>query len=165
LPSNDRPVPIAPQMWRLQQTLDYQASLNRSVLDYASRNRERLLFNIWKMGDNSIKRGSRDTWTITPTKVDALIAAGKEKPLAGGRGGSADPSLYKTIMQAPEQRDPRGFILPADQADLPTVVAFLNALIKAGVDVDVADKAFTVAGKTYPAGSYVYARPRRTART
>jgi len=40
-----------------------------------------------------------------------------------------------------------------------------DALIKAGVDVDVADKAFTVAGKTYPAGSYVYARPRRTART
>ncbi|AZH12181.1 peptidase [Caulobacter vibrioides] len=155
LPSNDRPAPIAPQTWRLQQTLDYQTSLNRSVLDYASRNRERLLFNIWKMGDNSIKRGSRDTWTITPTKVEALIAAGKDKPLAGARGGSADPSLYKTIMQAPEQRDPRGFILPADQADMPTVVAFLNALIKAGVDVEVADKAFTVAGKAYPAGSYV----------
>lgn len=155
LPSNDRPAPIAPQMWRLQQTLDYQMSLNLSVLDYASRNKERLLFNIWKMGDNSIKRGSQDTWTITPTKVDALIKAGKEKPLAGGRGGSVDPSLYKTIMQAPEQRDPRGFILPADQADMPTVVAFLNALIKAGVDVEVADKAFTVAGKAYPAGSYV----------
>jgi hypothetical protein len=155
LPSNDRPAPIAPQSWRLQQTLDYQWTLNRAVLDYASRNRERLLFNIWKMGDNSIRRGSQDTWTITPSKVDALKEAGKSRPLEGSRGGSVDPSLYKTVMQAPEQRDPRGFILPADQADLPTVVAFLNALIKAGVEVEQADRAFSVAGKAYPAGSYV----------
>lgn len=154
LPSGDRPAPVAPQMWRLQQTLDYQWTLNRAVLDYASRNRERLLFNIWKMGANGIARGGQDTWTLTPSKIDALKAAAKDRPFEG-RAGSVDPSLYKTILQAPEKRDPRGYILPADQADLPTVVAFLNALIKAGVDVDQADKAFTVAGKTYPAGSYV----------
>ncbi|WP_419254546.1 M14 family metallopeptidase [Caulobacter sp. ErkDOM-YI] len=154
LPSNDRPMPAPPQMWHLQQTLDYQWSLNRAVLDYASRNRERLLFNIWKMGANGIAKGSQDSWTLSPSKIDALKDAAKDKPFEG-RGGSVDPTLYKTVLQAPEKRDPRGYILPADQADLPTVVAFLNALIKAGVDVDHADKAFTVADKTYPAGSYV----------
>ena len=52
-------------------------------MDYASRNRERLLFNIYRMGANSIARGSRDSWTVTPTAVDALQAA----PSGGGREG------------------------------------------------------------------------------
>jgi hypothetical protein len=153
LPNNDRPAPIAPRVWRLQDSLDYQMTMNLAVIDYAARNRERLLFNIWKMGDNSIKRGSTDSWTITPTRVEALAAAGKGKP--GPYGAAIDPSLYKTVLQTPEARDPRAYVIPADQADMPTVVAFLNALIKTGVDVDKADKAFTIAGKTYPAGSYV----------
>jgi len=153
LPNNDRPAPIAPRVWRLQDSLDYQMTMNMAVIDYAARNRERLLFNIWKMGDNSIKRGSSDSWTITPTRVEALAAAGKDKP--GPYGAAIDPSLYKTVLQTPESRDPRAYVIPADQADMPTAVAFLNALIKTGVDVDKADKAFTVAGKTYPAGSYV----------
>jgi Zinc carboxypeptidase len=153
LPNNDRPAPIAPRVWRLQDSLDYQMTMNMAVIDYAARNRERLLFNIWKMGDNSIKRGSTDSWTITPTRVEALAAAGKGKP--GPFGAAVDPTLYKTVLQTPEARDPRGYVIPADQADMPTVVAFLNALIKTGVDVDRADKAFAIAGKTYPAGSYV----------
>lgn len=153
LPGNDRPAPIAPRVWRLQDSLDYQMTMNLAVIDYAARNRERLLFNIWKMGDNSIKRGSTDSWTTTPTRVEALAAAGKGKP--GPYGAAIDPSLYKAVLQTPESRDPRAYVLPADQADMPTVVAFLNALIKTGVDVDKADKAFTIAGKTYPAGSYV----------
>lgn len=153
LPNNDRPAPIAPRVWRLQDSLDYQMTMNLAVIDYAARNRERLLFNIWKMGDNSIKRGSTDSWTITPTRVEALAAAGKDKP--GPFGAAVDPSLYKAVLQTPEARDPRGYVIPADQADMPTVVAFLNALIKTGVDVDKADQAFTIAGKTYPAGSYV----------
>lgn len=153
LPNNDRPAPIAPRVWRLQDSLDYQMTMNLAVIDYAARNKERLLFNIWKMGDNSIKRGSTDSWTITPTRVEALAAAGKGKP--GPFGAAVDPSLYKAVLQTPETRDPRAYVIPADQADMPTVVAFLNALIKTGVDVDKADKPFTIAGKTYPAGSYV----------
>ena len=153
LPNNDRPMPAPPQTWHLKQTVEYQWSLDRAVLDYASRNRERLLFNIWKMGANSIARGGQDSWTVTPTRIDALKEAGKTHP--GPNAASVDPALYKTILQAPEQRDPRGYILPADQADMPTVAAFLNALIKAGVEVEKATKPFTVAGKTYPAGSYV----------
>jgi Zinc carboxypeptidase len=163
LANGDRPMPIAPQTWHLSQTVEYQYALDRAVIDYASRNRERMLFNIYKMGANSIEKGSTDSWTITPTKVDALKEAAKNaKPgeedamMASffGRAGAVDPSLYK-VLQQPESRDPRGYIIPADQADMPTVVAFLNALIKSGVDVDKATKPFKVGAKTYPAGSYV----------
>ena len=52
-------------------------------------------------------------------------------------------------------RDPRGFILPADQPDFPTATKFVNTLIKTGVTVHRAKAPFTVAGKSYPAGSYV----------
>jgi hypothetical protein len=52
-------------------------------------------------------------------------------------------------------RDPRGFILPADQPDFPTATKFVNALIKTGVSVHRATAPFTVAGKNYPAGSWV----------
>lgn len=163
LPNGDRPAPIAPQTWHLSQTVEYQWTMNRAVIDYASRNRERLLSNIYKMGANSIERGSKDSWTTTPTKIDLLNeAAKKAKPAAEddmmasffGRAGAVDPSLY-SVLQAPEARDPRGFIIPADQADMPTVTAFVNALIKTGVDVEKATKPFKVGTKTYPAGSYV----------
>ncbi len=163
LANGDRPMPIAPQTWRLAQTVEYQWTLDRAVIDYASRNRERLLFNIYKMGANSIERGSKDSWTITPTKIDRLKeAAANAKPAQEdemmaaffGRAGAVDPSLY-AVLQTPESRDPRGYVIPADQADMPTATAFVNALIKTGVDVDRATRAFTVGGKTYPAGSYV----------
>ena len=163
LASNDRPMPAPPQTWHLSQTVEYQWSLNRAVIDYAARNRERLLFNIYKMGANSIQKGQEDSWTTTPTKIDALKEAAKtakapvEDPVLAamiGRG-AVDPGLYKSVLQSAETRDPRGYVIPADQADMPTVVTFLNALIKTGVDVDKATKPFKVAGKTYPAGSYV----------
>jgi len=163
LANGDRPMPIAPQTWRLAQTVEYQWTMNRAVIDYASRNRERLLFNIYKMGANSIARGSEDSWTITPSKIDRLNeAAAAARPAnadaateAGyGRAGAVDPELY-ALLQKPEERDPRGYIIPADQVDMPTATAFVNALIKTGVDVDRATRAFRVGGKSYPAGSYV----------
>ncbi|SOB86918.1 Zinc carboxypeptidase [Sphingomonas guangdongensis] len=152
LPRGDEMLPIAPQEWHLQQTLDYQWSLDRAVIDYASRNRERLLFNIWRMGANSIARGNTDSWTITPTKVGRLDAAA---PLEARGARKVDPALYKTLMQAPAERDPRAYVIPADQRDLPTAVTFLNALIKNGVEVERADQPFSAGGKSYPAGSYV----------
>ncbi|KRB52238.1 M14 metallopeptidase family protein [Phenylobacterium sp. Root700] len=153
---NDLPAPIAPQEWKFRQSIDYSMSINRAVLDYASRNRERLLMNIWRMGNNSIERGREDSWTVTPKRIEALEAAAKGKPLVGtGRDAGIDPGLYAKVLHDPALRDARGYIIPADQADLPTAVKFLNALIKTGVDVQRADKAFKVAGKSYPAGSYV----------
>ena len=151
LPRNDLPAPIAPQEWKFRQSIDYSLSINRAVLDYASRNKDRLLFNIWKMGDNAIARGNTDTWRITPSRVEALEAAGGERE---GRRG-VDPALYDKVLRDPARRDPRGYIIPSDQADLPNAVAFLNSLIKTGVDVERATAPFTLNGKTYPAGSFV----------
>ena len=55
----DLPLPVTPGTWHFRQSVDYSQTANRAVLDYASRNREHLLFNIWRMGMNSIERGSQ----------------------------------------------------------------------------------------------------------
>jgi hypothetical protein len=65
------------------------------------------------------------------------------------------PLKYFAILRDPAKRDPRGYILPADQPDFPTATKFVNALIKNGISVLRATQAFAVAGKRYPAGSYV----------
>ena len=52
-------------------------------------------------------------------------------------------------------KDPRGYIIPSDQPDFATAVEFLNALIKTGITVQKATADFTVAGKKYPANSYI----------
>jgi hypothetical protein len=52
-------------------------------------------------------------------------------------------------------RDPRGYIMPSDQPDFPTATRFINALLKNGITVLQANADFQVAGKIYPAGSYV----------
>nr|MCB7500210.1 M14 family metallopeptidase [Enterobacter roggenkampii] len=149
LPRNDLPLPVAPQTWRFAQSIEYSQSINRAVLNYASRNKDRVLFNIWRMGQNAIDKGNTDTWRVTPSAIDALNAA------AGENARRVDPALYESVLRDPARRDPRGYVIPADQADLPTAVAFLNSLVKTGVDVERATRAFTIGSKTYPAGSYV----------
>ena len=164
LPRNDVPLPIAPQLWKFKQSIDYSMSMNRAVLDFATRNKENLLFDFYKMGKNGIEKGQKDSWTVTPDLIEELEAAAKAGPkyepeaVRWGMGrapDAVDPALYAKILQKPELRDPRGYVIPADQTDLPTAVAFVNVLIKGGVDVDVATAPFTIGGKTYPAGSYV----------
>jgi Zinc carboxypeptidase len=75
LPSGDWPLPIAPQTWHYRQAIEYEMSNNRAILDYASRQRETILYNIYKMGKDSIEKGSHDNWTITPKRIAALNAA------------------------------------------------------------------------------------------
>ncbi len=167
LARNDLPFPIAPQKWHLRQSIEYSLTANRAVLDFASRYRETLLYNIYRMGRNSIDRGNKDSWTTTPHRIEALEAKAAEEraanqpagnPMAAGFGGArgVPAKLYDTVLHDPALRDPRGYILPADsQPDLPTTVKFLNALLKNGVTVERATAQFSVNGKSYPAGSYV----------
>jgi Zinc carboxypeptidase len=150
LASGDYPAPITPQRWHFRQSVDYSITANRAVLDYASRNREILLFNIWRMGRNSIERGGRDHWTMTPRRVEAVKAAVRRDSVRGPA-----PARYFDMLRAPDARDPRGYILSADQPDFPTATKFINALIKNGVTVHRATRPFDVGGKRYPAGSYV----------
>jgi hypothetical protein len=59
------------------------------------------------------------------------------------------------MMRTPEKRDPRGYIVPANQPDFLTAIKFLNTLVKNGITIHQATSPFSVAGKTYPKGSYV----------
>ena len=169
IPSGDLALPVPPGEWHFRQSIDYSITLDRALLDYASRMRENLLYNIYTMGKHSIERGSRDTWTPNPRR-EAEIAARMTPTAAasgggrGGRGGGggragddggAQDDAIWAAQHAKELRDPRGFIIPADQADVPTVVKFVNALRETGITVQRATAPFTVAGKQYPKGTFV----------
>jgi hypothetical protein len=168
LPKGDLPMPIQPQKWHFAQSIAYELTANRAVLDVASRYRETFLYNIYQMGRNSIQRGSTSTWTVTPKKVAALQAAlpadsqQSQGGDAGGGGGGrpmtstpAELAKYVAIMRNPADRDPRGYIITTDQPDFLTATKFVNALIKNGIVVQRATAPFSVAGKRYPANSFV----------
>src|SRR5262249_62264453 len=72
---------------------------------------------------------------------------------AGIRGGV--PRKYYEMMRSPEKRDPRGYIIPADQPDFLTATKFVNALIKTGITIHRASSEFEIKGKKYPSGSFV----------
>src|SRR5688572_25089424 len=82
IPTSDLAYPIAPQEWHFRQSVEYSISMNRAVLDYASRFRENLLYNIYVMGKSSIDRGSKDYWTVNPRRMAEVTAR-----LGGGGGG------------------------------------------------------------------------------
>jgi hypothetical protein len=171
LPDGATPNPVTPRKWYFRQSIDYSVSLNYAVLNYAVRYRDELLYNIYKMGKNSIERGSQDYWGLSPKRINAINTAyqNDQKKNANARGtqaaegaggggfrpGGIPVKFYDSVMKDPVTRDPRGFILPADQADFPTATTFINALLKTGVLVHKATAAFTVKGKSYPAGSYI----------
>ncbi|MCW0001566.1 M14 family metallopeptidase [Pararhizobium sp. YC-54] len=164
LPCGDLPLPVRPQIWHMRQSIEYSRSMVRAALNYAAINRAKVLYNIYRMGANSITRGSQDSWTITDGRVHELKAAGSPQKLeiwaawmgSSVRGeGYIDPALYETVLRHPAKRDPRGYIMPADQPDFPTATKFVNSLIKAGIDVEQATAPFKVGDTTYPAGSYV----------
>jgi hypothetical protein len=149
LPSSDWPLPIPPGKWHFRQSIDYDVSINRALLDLASRYRETLLYNIYRMGRNSIENGSRDHWTITPKRIEGLRAA----TLRANPAPAVE--LYESVLHDPTTRDPRGYILPSGQPDFPTATKFVNALLKNGISVLQALQPFEAGGKQYPANSYV----------
>ncbi|HLL95664.1 MAG TPA: M14 metallopeptidase family protein [Spirosoma sp.] len=175
IPNGATPYPIIPQKWHFRQSIDYSLSLNYATLDYAARHRDQLLYNIYHMGRNSIDRGSSHYWTLSPKRIESINTAyqadlKKTPPTstsgtasttavaasASGNPRSGIPAKYfTTVLQDSAQRDPRGFIIPANQADWPTAVKFVNALIKTGILVQQATAEFSVGGKSYPAGSYI----------
>jgi hypothetical protein len=177
LPRADLPFPIAPQEWHFRQSIDYSVTANYAVFDIASKRREDFLYNIYRMGKNSIDRGNTDHWTVTPSEIDTLEARSRAGQTAagggrGGRGGGAagggnvglatqpfgggvSTELFTQVMRDPSKRDPRGYILPSNQPDFLTATKFVTAMRKVNVTVNRATAAFTVGGKSYPAGSYV----------
>jgi Zinc carboxypeptidase len=167
MPSGDAFMPVPPQTWHFRQSIDYSVTANRAVLDFASKNREQLLMNIWRAGQDQIARGSTDTWTITPRRMKALREAlardhheerflgSQTGALAGYFSSGVPPEYFASELRKPEDRDPRGYVIPSDQSDFPTATKFVDALLKNGVTVLRATRDFDVLGKRYPADSWV----------
>jgi hypothetical protein len=149
IPGGDLALPVAPGEWHFRQSIEYSITLDRAVLDYASRLRENLLYDIYAMGRASIDRGSRDTWTANPRRIAEVTAA-----VGGGDPRSRDSTIWAELHR-PDRRDPRAFVIPADQPDFPTAVKFVNALLETGITIERATSGFSVGGRSYPAGSFV----------
>lgn len=138
LPYHDYPQPVKAQMWHARQTIEYLQTANFAILDYASRFGDELLLGMHKMASRAIAKGRRDHWTVTPR----LINEAKKRE---------DDSVFSD----PAFRDPRAYVLPADQADWSAAVRFARSLWRCGVDMQIANEAFPMAGQTMPAGSIV----------
>lgn len=162
LPGTDMPFPVNPKMLYFREAIQYSISMNMAILDYASRYKEIVLFNRYLMGKKNIEKGSQDSWTIHPKIVEEVNDALKKDPKLAemmsraSRRWNGVPAENFKLFRAPENRDPRAFILSADQVDFATATKFVNTFIKNGVDVLQATADFTVNGKTYPVGSYVF---------
>lgn len=149
LPAGGQVKPVEWGTWRFRQSVDYSMTANRSILDLASRYREDILFNIWRMGANSIERGSRDNWTHYP----ALIADAQQA--AQGLNGAAATAAMEKVLRDPARRDPRAYIIPAGQSEMGNAIDFLEAMAVSGIEIHRATADFTAGGKSYPRGSFV----------
>jgi hypothetical protein len=166
LPSGNTPYPVMPQKWYFRKSIDYSLSLNFAVLDYAARYREHLLYNIYSMGKSSIDAGNRDKWTISPRRIaainDAYNADQKKiktsdslKAPVRESQGTLPIKYYNIVFNDSAQRDPRGYIITADQPDFPTALKLINAMIRSGIRFSRATSNFNVEGINYPAGSFI----------
>ncbi len=157
LPHSDLPFPIEPQKWHFRQSVEYSMTANLAVLDLASRYREQLLTNIYRMGRNSIERGSRDHWTLDAARLERVKEAYLiDNPDAGSADSARIPrKFFDEVLRDPGTRDPRGYVLTSAQADFNTAGKFVNTLIENGVEVLRARESFALGEATYPAGSFV----------
>lgn len=134
IPIADQPKPVDVRLWHLRDSLEYELSANYAVLDYASRYREQLLMDIWKMASGQIERGKRDTWTRYPSRL-----------LEKGRLALTDPNL----------RDAKMYVMPLDQPDRGSLKWFIRRLADCGVEIERTIGPATINGKAVPPGSYV----------
>src|SRR5690606_6361980 len=171
LPNGDTPNPVLPQIWHFRQSIDYSVTMNYAVIDHAARNSDKVLYNIYRMGRNSIEKGSTDTWSFSPSKIELVekaiqdaqerarqqaAAEGQRQGAApaafAGRGG-ASAELMREVATNTADSDPPGYVIPVDQADFPTAVKFLNALIRTRIVVHRATADFSVGGRSYKEGN------------
>jgi hypothetical protein len=156
LPGADLAYPIGPQVWHFRQSIEYSMSLNRAVLDYAARMRENVLFNVYAMGKHSIERGSTDTWTTNPKRLaEVAVATNPPGSIPNQSGPVNNEAQAWQMLHERAARDPRAYVIPANQTDFPTATKFINALRETGITVNRATKDFQLGAKTYPAGSFV----------
>ncbi|MCK7483842.1 MAG: hypothetical protein M0C28_47750 [Candidatus Moduliflexus flocculans] len=162
-PSGTYPYPIAPQKWHFRQSIDYSITADMAILDVASQHREDFLYSRYLMGRNADRAGAARTpgpsmpGTIAERpggrragpaeRGGAAPAAGRDGRLGASRRRRVDSEVLRRDLRDPATRDPRGYVIPADQADFPTATKFVNALIKSGVAVAAGHGRFQVGGQ------------------
>ena len=154
--------PIAPQTWHFRQSVDYSVTANKAVLDYASRHREQLLYNIWLMGSNAIERGNRDHWTMTPKMVrrpTADAARRRAGAAQAGRRARDEASRrhdFKRLFRDPAQARPARLHHSRQSARFPRPRPSSSTRCSAPASRCIAPRPTSRSrGKKYPAGSYV----------
>lgn len=120
VPTTDSPKPIDIRQWHLKDSLKYEVEANYAILDYASRYRDRILYQVYRSALNSIERGSKDNWTRYPSRIRGI---GEE------------------ALSKPELRDARYYVIPPAQPDASATQRFIELLTNSGVEVSVAMKA------------------------
>ncbi|MEQ1632093.1 MAG: M14 metallopeptidase family protein [Planctomycetota bacterium] len=143
LTSGDYPDPVPTQVWHARQTVEYLQTANFAILDHASRYRRELLRDIYRMGRNSIRRGSEDHWTATPK----LVREAKRR-IENKEDG-------EPVFTDPAARDPRVYVLPRAQRDDAAAVRMVQALQRSGIEVHVASADFVAEGRACEKGSFV----------
>ena len=138
LPFHDYPQPVGSQMWHARQTIEYLQTANFAMLDYGARFGDDLLLGMHTMAARAIAKGREDHWTVTPRLVDEARRRDDD-----------------SVFSDPAWRDPRAYVLPADQGDWSAATRLVRTLWHGGVDVQVASEAFPMDGRVMPAGSYV----------
>jgi len=180
LASGDYPMPVSTRTWHARDTIEYLQTANFAVLDTAARYRAQVLANFGRMAVRSIERGSRDHWTPTPKLLaraqrDRAPADAGDTP-SGDGDEPARPSPERrgplaavdALFRDPSLRDPRAYVLPAEQPDRGALRRFLTSLRRTGVEVRQAGAPFSVSkvrrfgaapdseGEArYPAGTFV----------
>jgi len=158
IPNSNTHYPVIPQKWHFRQSIEYSTSLNYAVLNYAAKFKDELLFNIYRMGRNSIEKGNQDTWSLSPSKVAVVEKAienlkTQDEKLKTQRGNPKQ--AIDSLLKDPKYRDPRGYIISAQQNNPATTIRFLNALSANGIRIEKANESFSINGKNYPAQSYI----------
>ncbi len=92
--------------WRLKDAVDYCLTASRAVLDVASKYREELLFNKYKMGKDVINRFSKEpphAWIIPVNQRDPKVKTLSLKPVRLGMYkswlASADEGWTRLILE------------------------------------------------------------------
>jgi len=111
--------------------------------------------NAERAGRRGRGAAAADTGTAGTAGLQANPADAPPSGVAASGGRGATVEEFRTLLRDPSARDPRGFILSANQPDFPTATKFVNALIRTGVTVHRATAAFSVGGKSYPPDSYI----------
>jgi hypothetical protein len=173
LPSADLPLPIAPQEWRSATPSTTSVTAKLRGAGRRQRDKDHVSCSTsggW--GATPSSNGGRRTSDGVAVGLDAVrdslgdrargsTAAARRRACmtrAATFGGAASTEVSAralAMLRRPEARDPRGYVIPADQPDFPRAVHLINALRENGITVHRATGAFTAGGRQYPAGSWV----------